>query len=559
MRCLLGLILASTLHARPQSTFAPDLSSTSSLQAGQEQFTERLLRQIESSTDTNFVLSPHSLHSIFSQLLQGSGGRTQEELEAILGVAASDNLVGQYRTLASGLAGDNFKQANLLAVAEGFKPKTEYRNNLKSGFQSDIREFNFGSNSAGSVQEINQFVENATNQKIRDLLADGDVDSLTKMVLINAVYFKANWKFAFNPEETFTSSFRGTNGSIPNVDYLSRDATVRVLRDESRQLDILELPYDDPTKSMLIVLPKESAGSDDMAGRLSGLDLSTVRTEGRLANTGIFVPKFKLKFKTYLEQQMQQMGVRDLFSQAANLTGISDEELEVSSAVHQAFIEVNEEGTEAAAATAAVVGVRTAHQPKPQFFANRPFLFMVYDFQHNVTLFAGKVVDPSTDTVIQTRAALVADVLPTGTTNSQPSTTGAQFPTTVMAPQVTTAVRGDLKVCTRMFRDFPNSLDNSVICSRVESEGKKLNWLRSNRALCEESKDFFDNFTSKSCGPLWCEDASSKIAGWRVEADSTAVGGCKGVEDRVETPETKKKCKTIKNKLKAAEFLQCSL
>jgi len=183
---------------------------------------------------------------------------------------------------------------------------------------------------------------NATNQKIRDLLADGDVDSLTKMVLINAVYFKANWKFAFNPEETFTSSFRGTNGSIPNVDYLSRDATVRVLRDESRQLDILELPYDDPTKSMLIVLPKESAGSDDMAGRLSGLDLSTVRTEGRLANTGIFVPKFK-------------------------------------------------------------------------------------------------------------------------------------------------------------------------------------------------------------------------IAGWRVEADSTAVGGCKGVEDRVETPETKKKCKTIKNKLKAAEFLQCSL
>jgi len=559
MRCLLGLILASTLHARPQSTFAPDLSSTSSLQAGQEQFTERLLRQIESSTDTNFVLSPHSLHSIFSQLLQGSGGRTQEELEAILGVAASDNLVGQYRTLASGLAGDNFKQANLLAVAEGFKPKTEYRNNLKSGFQSDIREFNFGSNSAGSVQEINQFVENATNQKIRDLLADGDVDSLTKMVLINAVYFKANWKFAFNPEETFTSSFRGTNGSIPNVDYLSRDATVRVLRDESRQLDILELPYDDPTKSMLIVLPKESAGSDDMAGRLSGLDLSTVRTEGRLANTGIFVPKFKLKFKTYLEQQMQQMGVRDLFSQAANLTGISDEELEVSSAVHQAFIEVNEEGTEAAAATAAVVGVRTAHQPKPQFFANRPFLFMVYDFQHNVTLFAGKVVDPSTDTVIQTRAALVADVLPTGTTNSQPSTTGAQFPTTVMAPQVTTAVRGDLKVCTRMFRDFPNSLDNSVICSRVESEGKKLNWLRSNRALCEESKDFFDNFTSKSCGPLWCEDASSKIAGWRVEADSTAVGGCKGVEDRVETPETKKKCKTIKNKLKATEFLQCSL
>lgn len=88
-----------------------------------------------------------------------------------------------------------------------------------------------------------------------------------------------------------------------------------------------------------------------------------------------------------------------------------------------------------------------------------------------------------------------------------------QLSTTVTAPRVTTAVRGDLKVCTRMFRDFPNSLDNAVICNRVDSEGKKLNWVRSNRALCEESKDFFDNFISKSCGPLWCEDASFKIDG----------------------------------------------
>merc|ERR1712088_427449 len=113
----------------------------------------------------------------------------------------------QYKILGEGLAGEGFKQANLLAVADSFKPKREYRTSLNNGFQSDIREFNFNSNSLGSVQEINRYVEDVTNQKIKDLLADDDVDGLTRMVLINAVYFKANWQFAFNAEETFESSF----------------------------------------------------------------------------------------------------------------------------------------------------------------------------------------------------------------------------------------------------------------------------------------------------------------------------------------------------------------
>ena len=108
-----------------------------------------------------------------------------------------------------------------------------------------------------------------------------------------------------------------------------------------------------------------------------------------------------------------------------------------------------------------------------------------------------------------------------------------------------------------LFRDFPNSLDNSNICNRVATEGKKLDWLRKNRALCEESKDFFDNFQSKSCGSLWCDYAAPQLADWSAEANSSGVGGCQGVEGRVESVQTKRRCKTVKNKLKAAEFLQC--
>ena len=162
-------------------------------------------------------------------------------------------------------------------------------------------------------------------------------------------------------------------------------------------------------------------------------------------------------------------------------------------------------------------------------------MFVVYDFAHGVTLFAGKVVNPNNANVIQTRAALI----------QEPASPAVAAPS------------ADSAVCSKMFRDFPNSLDNSVICNKVESEGKKLDWLRKNRALCEESKDLFDNFISKSCGALWCDYAAPQLDDWSGEANSSGVGGCQGVEGRVESVETKRRCKTVKNKLKAAEFLQC--
>jgi len=374
--------------------------SITSLQSGQQQFTNRLLQQIESNTSTNFVLSPHSIHSVFSQLLQGSGGRTKAELENLLGVTASDSLVEQYRILGQGLSGQDFKQANLLAVANNFNPKREYRFSLNKGFQSEIREFNFGSKSRESVQEINQFVENATSQKIKDLLEDGDVNVDTRMVLVNAVYFKANWQFTFNAEETFEWRFNSPVGNI-NTQYMRMGEEVRMLVDKERQLQILELPYEDPNRSMLIVLPNAGTSTHNLVERLDGLDLASIRTNGKLAKTSIFIPKFKLNFKTDLKEQMEQLGVRDLFI-SANLSGItiSNEGLHVSKAVHQAFIEVNEEGTEAAAATASLVQRRSGGGPR-LFFADRPFLFIVYDFEHKTTLFAGKVVNPNNAGVLQ--------------------------------------------------------------------------------------------------------------------------------------------------------------
>ena len=245
--------------------------------------------------------------------------------------------------------------------------------------------------------QINRYVEDATNQKIKDLLPDNFAEADTRMVLINAVYFKANWQFAFNSDQTFESSFNSPEGSV-STKYMSREADVRMLVDKERQLEILELPYEDPNRSMLFVLPNAGTSTQDLVQRMGGLEIGSIRTNGKLATTSIFIPKFKLNFKIDLKQQMEQLGVKDLFSRtAANLSGISNkEELYVSKGVHQAFIVENEEGTEAAAATAVVESTLSAFSVTPrQFRADRPFLFIVYDFELKVTLFAGKVVDPN--------------------------------------------------------------------------------------------------------------------------------------------------------------------
>ena len=128
----------------------------------------------------------------------------------------------------------------------------------------------------------------------------------------------------------------------------------------------------------------------------------------------------------------------------------------------------------------------------------------------------------------------------------------------IIANNSAVAASTNSAVCKKTFRDFPNSLDNSVICNKVKSEGKKFDWLRKNRALCDESQDFVDHFMSKSCAALWCDYAAPQLADWSAEANSSGVGGCQGVEGRVESVQTKKRrCKTVENKLNAADFLQC--
>ena len=137
--------------------------------------------------------------------------------------------------------------------------------------------------------QINRFVEDATNQKIKDLLGKYYVDVDTRMVLVNAVYFKAKWQIPFNVRDTFSGNFNSPNGS-KNVQYMNTIADMRVLDDKERGLKILELPYENPNRSMLIVLPDGELSTENIAWRLEGLDFSSIRTNEEPITTHIIIP-----------------------------------------------------------------------------------------------------------------------------------------------------------------------------------------------------------------------------------------------------------------------------
>jgi len=522
---------------------------TLSISNGIRQFTNRFLQDLEHSSPSNFVFSPYSLHSVFTQLLLGSEGSTRNQLEFVLGVSANNQTVDDYSFVSNGLRNGPSKLsvANHLAVARGFKPKQEFSNILARGFGSDIREYDFGTNKENSVFEINKFVYERTNGKIEDLLLDQDVDELTRLVLINAIYFKAVWKQSFDAEETFKTGFQSPITGNIDTSFMNMEMKVRVLEDPINGIEILELPYADENKSMLFILPNST--TNDISSRIAGINLADIRNLPRL-DTVVTIPKFNMKYQTYLKEKMKNLGANDVFSQSANLRGISDEPLFATEGVHQAFIEVNEEGTEAAAATAVVVGLRTARR-KRQFFANRPFLFMVYDFSHNVPLFAGKVVDPSNQILIQRPSPLPESDSAVDQNKSAENSQSDQNSVSNSGVQTNLPIKNEpsLKSCERLLRDFPNALDNHRICMKVKADGKFLDWLRANRNLCEQSEDLYNNFLETNCGGHWCRMAQTDKSDWEKER----VLKCREI-----TNDNKQVCKNLENKLKTIKELKCA-
>eukprot|EP01018_Ginkgo_biloba_P024079 Gb_00301 [translate_table: standard] len=247
-------------------------------------------------------------------------------------------------------------------------------------------------------EEVNKWAAHETKGKIQEVLPDGSVDANTRLLLANAVYFKGKWKQPFKSPDTTESCFYLLNGGSVQVPMMTTSEKQFITRVDDYK--ILRLPYsqrgDGRSFSMYIILPNERNGLSNLEKKM---DLNFLQTQVREVKVGLFkLPRFKISFGFELPESLKEMGLVLPFSNnAADFSGISDLPLYISNAFHKAFIEVNEEGTEAAAVTALVFTYQCLSiDPVEDFVADHPFMFVIKEDQSGVVMFVGHVLNPST-------------------------------------------------------------------------------------------------------------------------------------------------------------------
>jgi len=253
------------------------------------------------------------------------------------------------------------------------------------------------SNAAAAV--INKWVAEKTNDKIKEIVSEGDIDSLTRLILVNAIYFKGDWLTKFDINGTRDDDFHISANESVKVKMMNMKSKFFYGVSSELNAQAIELPYAGESLSMVILLPDRATTLSQLEEKLTSDDLAFVKEKFSMSlqEVSLFLPRFSLDEQLGLDKVLKDMGMRDLFSGgAADLSGIDgSKELYVSRVLHHAVVEVNEEGTEAAAATAVVFMLRSLGGPKENIFrANRPFLFFIQDKATKSILFLGRLVKP---------------------------------------------------------------------------------------------------------------------------------------------------------------------
>ena len=399
-----ALLLSVTASAPPQPIRPP--SEKEAMQAvvtGNTAFAIDLHQQLRQQPG-NLCYSPYSISTVLAMTSAGAQGRTLEQMTKTLhlngdlathrGVAAIARQMKQQR-------GYELNAANAMFVGKDVPWRKDFLDLTRLHYGSSIFTVDYA-RPESARQSINAWVEGQTRKRIPNIIPSGSLNADSKIVLVNAIYFKGQWDQPFKKQLTEPMFFSRTPDDKVKTPTMFQSG--RFLYGENKEVQVLGMPYKGDDLMMIFILPRERNGLAALEKDLTGKHFQTwiARLES-WPTVDIFLPRFKMTFEFNLKQTLAAMGMTDLFGNDANFGGMTTNHypLKVSEVIHKAFLELQEEGTEAAAATAvmAVVGAApgafTQPPPRPEFRADQPFLFSIVDRRSGSLLFVGRVSDPT--------------------------------------------------------------------------------------------------------------------------------------------------------------------
>jgi serpin B len=363
------------------------------------QFALELYSELKDQGD-NVFFSPYSIATALAMTYEGARGQTAEEMQSVLHFPENDIIRRSSYARIHNLINKKDKEytlnsANALWAQENYPFLEDYTNTVEQYYAGKSTNLDFVGETEKSRQTINNWIEEQTNNKIKDLIPPGSINSLTRLVLTNAVYFKGDWVLKFDKRKTRDAPFKITPERTVQVKMMGltgQKARFNYAFFPENELQIIELPYKGEELSMIILLPKEG-GMADLEESLTVENLNQWKSRMHETKIDVYMPKFKFETRYFLPNPLSKMGMPTAFQwPGADFSGMDGtNNLYISNVIHQAYVEVHEEGTEAAAATAVVVGITGLAN---QFRADHPFIFMIQERQTGGILFLGKVVDP---------------------------------------------------------------------------------------------------------------------------------------------------------------------
>lgn len=378
------------------------------------QFTFDLYYQLEQSETGNIFYSPYSIFSALAMTYEGAKGETADEMESVLHFPEVDTLRANFAAIYNNINKEDkeyeLRTGNALWVQQDYPLLEDYLDIVERYYGGKATNVDFVRETEKSRQTINSFIEEQTNGKIKDLIPKGALNELTRLVLTNAVYFKGSWEWEFDKSETREKDFKITPNEVVKTQMMHMDPDKTEFNyAELEKLQILELPYKGENISMLILLPKQGETYDYENEEvivynytIGDIELSAEKLneyKAQMEETkldSISVPKFEFDTKYFMKEVLSAIGMHSAFSSDADFSGIDGtRNLFISQVIHQAYVKVDEEGTEAAAATA--VGMVESAMPRNLniFNADHPFVFIIQEKETGAILFLGKVVNPT--------------------------------------------------------------------------------------------------------------------------------------------------------------------